>query len=275
MTTAREPQQHLKISDYLKEQIRTGELKPGDRLPSEAELCEQFNTSRGPVRQALASLRTEGTISSGRGRRSIVLGNHQYENFKSMYSITEWMRLRGFEPSQKTLWQARRPAPAHVAEALGIKEGDPIVFVHRVRYGNGVPVMVERQYYPLEVGKHILNFDADSGSIHDHLEKHGVNYDNVYRELNMGYADREDAIHLGVEEGHPMWFVRLHMSDHAGATIEFAEYHYLVESMSLGISTVRGATSPLEVILNDQTQKAIEDAGQANKSKQDSGAASA
>ncbi|WP_289297672.1 winged helix-turn-helix domain-containing protein [Corynebacterium guaraldiae] len=67
-------QQHSIIADYLRNLIRSKKLSPGDFLPSEAELCEQFSSSRGPVRQAVAALRSEGLISSGRGRRSVVLG---------------------------------------------------------------------------------------------------------------------------------------------------------------------------------------------------------
>ncbi|WP_283175940.1 winged helix-turn-helix domain-containing protein [Corynebacterium guaraldiae] len=55
-------QQHSIIADYLRNLIRSKKLSPGDFLPSEAELCQQFSSSRGPVRQAVAALRSEGLI---------------------------------------------------------------------------------------------------------------------------------------------------------------------------------------------------------------------
>ena len=79
---ARGVQQHKKIADYLRGLIKDESIKAGDFLPSEAELCEKFNSSRGPVRQAIASLRAEGLVSSGRGRRSVVLGSFTGENFE-------------------------------------------------------------------------------------------------------------------------------------------------------------------------------------------------
>ena len=51
----RRPQQHEEIADYLRDEIFAGHIPAGESLPSEVELCEQFNTSRGPVRQAVAS----------------------------------------------------------------------------------------------------------------------------------------------------------------------------------------------------------------------------
>ena len=81
-------QQHSIIADYLRNLIRGKDLSPGDFLPSEAELCAQFSSSRGPVRQAVAALRSEGLISSGRGRRSVVLGRFTSESFDSIFSLS-------------------------------------------------------------------------------------------------------------------------------------------------------------------------------------------
>ena len=121
MSARRVPQQHIKIAEHLRGRILSGEIPAGSILPSEAELCEEFDTSRGPVRQALASLRTEGFISSGRGRRSVVLGHEKTETFETFISTHDWIESNGWEASSKTLWMARCPAPAHVAEMLAIK----------------------------------------------------------------------------------------------------------------------------------------------------------
>lgn len=243
-------QQHLKISARLKERIRTGELRPGDQLPSEAELCAEFNTSRGPVRQAMAALRADGAISSGRGRRSVVLDSCKSENFDSIVSVTSWLSQHGCTPGQKTLWLARRPAPDDAALALGIEAGSPLVFVHRLRTANGVPLMIERQYFPIDIGQKILGFDADAGSIHAHLRSEGIEFDNVHRELAIGQATEEDAELLGVEPGAPLWCVILQISNHSGDRVEYSQYRYRADSVRFGMNSVRGGASPLEVIVN-------------------------
>lgn len=88
MSARRVPQQHIKIAEHLRGRILSGEIPAGSLLPSEAELCEEFDTSRGPVRQALASLRTEGFISSGRGRRSVVLGHEKLRPLRLLFLPT-------------------------------------------------------------------------------------------------------------------------------------------------------------------------------------------
>lgn len=201
----------------------------------------------------MAALRAEGAISSGRGRRSVVLGNYQAETFESIYSVTEWMKLRGFKAGQRTVWQARRPAPARVAKALGIEEGEPIIFIHRIRYANEVPVLVERQYFPLDIGSIVLHFDADAGSVHEHLIESGVDFDNVRRELFIDYASEEDAQALGIEPNSALWQVRLAVSDHSGRPVEYTENRYRADALAFGLSSVRGGTSPLEVMLTNES----------------------
>ncbi|MFH9066416.1 winged helix-turn-helix domain-containing protein [Streptomyces coeruleorubidus] len=52
------------IADHLRKRIRAGELRPGDRLPTQAELAEQFGVERGAVRQALRALQEDGLLTN-------------------------------------------------------------------------------------------------------------------------------------------------------------------------------------------------------------------
>ncbi|MET9151677.1 winged helix-turn-helix domain-containing protein [Streptomyces griseoflavus] len=60
-SSRRSPQE---IADILRERIRAGELKAGDRLPTQAELAEEFGVERGTVRQALRALQDDGLLSN-------------------------------------------------------------------------------------------------------------------------------------------------------------------------------------------------------------------
>lgn len=245
MTPTRPLQQHEEIAAWLRESIGTGTFSPGDLLPSEAELCRRFGSSRGPVRQAMATLRAEGLISSGRGRRSRVLETSPTETFEATISATAAFRRQGAEPGQRTQWVARRPAPAEVAEALALEEGDPVVSVHRLRLADGAPVLVERQNYPLEVGRHLLDFDTDASSVHRHLLEQGVDYDNLSRAFDAVAAAEDDARLLHVEPGTPLLRLTLRAFTRAGEPVEFSDYRYRSDRVSLGVNTVRGSASPL------------------------------
>jgi GntR family transcriptional regulator, transcriptional repressor for pyruvate dehydrogenase complex len=55
------------VADQLREMILSGRLSSGQRLPTEAELCERFSVSRSTVREALRMLATEGLVRTARG----------------------------------------------------------------------------------------------------------------------------------------------------------------------------------------------------------------
>jgi DNA-binding FadR family transcriptional regulator len=67
------------LADILRNQIDSGELGPGDPLPSELRLAQEFTISRTTVRQAIAQLRTEGLVSVERPRGTFVRIPEQVE----------------------------------------------------------------------------------------------------------------------------------------------------------------------------------------------------
>ncbi len=64
---------YYQLKTLLKEQIETGQLRPGDKVPTEAELCERYAISRTPVRQALLELVQEGLLTRRAGRGTFVI----------------------------------------------------------------------------------------------------------------------------------------------------------------------------------------------------------
>jgi GntR family transcriptional repressor for pyruvate dehydrogenase complex len=60
------------ITEMITERIRSGELRPGDKLPAEPELARQFQVGRGSVREAIRTLHTLGVLQVVRGRGTFV-----------------------------------------------------------------------------------------------------------------------------------------------------------------------------------------------------------
>ena len=65
--TLRRPNAVEDIINTFKEAILHGDLKPGQRLPSEAELCEQLGVGRGSIREAMKMLRALGVVKIQQG----------------------------------------------------------------------------------------------------------------------------------------------------------------------------------------------------------------
>ncbi|WP_062377272.1 GntR family transcriptional regulator [Demequina pelophila] len=218
---------HERLRLELQRRIVSGEWAPGDRVPSEASLREEFGVSRGPVRQALAALRTAGLISGGQGRQAVVLDGAVPQPFDAFLSFTEWTRATGRTPGQRTVELARRPADAIAAGRLDCEPGDPVVQVLRVRTADGVVTMLERATFIWEAGRLLLDQDLDSASIFDTLRGHGLHFVRARHEIDAIGADATDAAHLGVPVGSPLLRERRVSYTPDGRAVEAADDRYL------------------------------------------------
>src|SRR3954468_24002463 len=111
---------HKKLRHDLAARINSGELRPGERLPSERQLVDQYGVARSVVRQSLAGLTRDGLVAPAYPRGYHVLGPR----------ILWLPRLRPLadEPSDlENIDTARSHAGDREAATLGIAPGDPVV----------------------------------------------------------------------------------------------------------------------------------------------------
>lgn len=143
---------YYRLESHLRESIRKGALRPGDPVPAESSLCQQFGVSRTTVRQALSRLVYDGLISRHRGRGSFV-AEPRLEHSKPFLSFEEEMQTRGAITGIKLLDMRTEPAERKVAESLGIAEGTPVTVLERLRVVNAQVVGYEIRYLPTRIGE--------------------------------------------------------------------------------------------------------------------------
>ncbi|MFE1438324.1 GntR family transcriptional regulator [Streptomyces sp. NPDC058739] len=118
------------IADTLRERIRTGELKAGDRLATQAELSEEFGVERGTVRQALRALQEDGllsNVSKGSPPRIAEPASAQHEPQPTMVALA---------PRLSEAFSARHvriDAACLTAETLMLALGEPLRHIHEGR----------------------------------------------------------------------------------------------------------------------------------------------
>jgi GntR family transcriptional regulator len=142
---------YYRVEEFLRARIRSGKLKPGDPVPAESQLGEQFGISRMTVRQALARLVFEGVIERHRGRGSFV-AEPRLQHTKQFLSFEEEMRARGARTGIKLLDMHTQPAEGKVARNLRIAEGTPVVVLERQRLVDGEVVGYEIRYLLKHIG---------------------------------------------------------------------------------------------------------------------------
>lgn len=113
----------IQIAGHIRERISSGELRPGDELPSEAELAERFGVSQRVVRDALRTLNSEGIIATRQGKRAIVrdlqpiaIGNYmRFVLDGDASALDELMDLRALLEGHAARLSAQRATPPQVA----------------------------------------------------------------------------------------------------------------------------------------------------------------
>ena len=132
------------LRDDVLDLIRTNELQPGDKLPTEAVLAARFNVARSTVREALKHLEEAGVVHAvrGHGRFLSALGSVSVDRPITRYeSITDMLTSLGYEVTTAVLDLDVRPANERERSTLRLVEGDEVIEVTRLRYGNDDPLV--------------------------------------------------------------------------------------------------------------------------------------
>lgn len=250
VTEIKNQPKHQVLAAELRAHIASGRWGEGDQLPSEAELCLQANASRGTVRHALATLRSEGLISGGQGKPPVVAHAVKSQSFSTFMSFTEWAHSAGQEPGQRTIELAKRPADAAVADQLEVQEGAMVVQILRLRLLDGTPAMIERSSFEPTAGRLLFDFDTDSGSIFTYLRENGVDLARGRHIIDAVAADATDSELLKVDVGTPLLRERRITSTSTGEVLEYSDDRYLPQLANFSIENTSEHRAALSRVPN-------------------------
>ena len=152
---------YQQIADSLLEQIQTGELEPGARLPSEKDLSETYGAGRNTIRHALSELAAEGYLESVQGVGTFVTETHFPKTVEFLYGFSQEMAQRGRTVASRVLEAEIIPADPLLARVLRVQLGAEVVFLNRLRLVDGNPAALERAYLPHAFCRGILEHDFE------------------------------------------------------------------------------------------------------------------
>jgi len=226
---------HRRIREELARDIAEGRLQPGEPLPSESELAVRFGVSRGTVRQAVASLRADGSVFGGRGAPPLVRGGRLQQPFTELLSFSSWIASLGGRPSGVVVAFERGPADAEIAETLGVAVDAPVSRLVRLRLADNEPLMVERTTFPADIGDVVAMVDLEHQSIYAELAGHGIVFDYARQLIDSVPASTSDARLLGLRARAPVLRVRRLSFSPSGRPLEWSEDHYRGDRVTLSI----------------------------------------
>ncbi|UQZ36733.1 trehalose operon repressor [Paenibacillus sp. PK3_47] len=173
-------------------QIQTGQLLPGTKLPSESELAETYGTSRETVRKALNLLFQEGYIHKIKGRGSFVLDVTRMDfPVTGLISFKEMAATLG-APSRTIVSEtSMEPAGSTLARQLQVPPETTIWKVIRAREIEGEKIILDKDYFRSDIVP-FLSTEIAAGSIYDYLE--------LELKLKISYAKKLISVEPSTEE---------------------------------------------------------------------------
>lgn len=221
---------YLQVVNSLRARIVRGELAEGDTVPSERQIAEDWGISRATATKVLAALRSEGLVESRQGIGTVVQARARLHHSPADRLQTMSKTGRIYPPGQYAVIKSAglAPAPAHVAEALGIAEGAQAIRRYRVTHNEDGPVSSSISWFAAELAEAVpalLEAERIPGGTPGAIEQAtGRAWVDGKDQIGAKNADTEEAEALGVAEGTALIVGRNTTRDAEGEVIEFGEY---------------------------------------------------
>lgn len=192
---------YYQIEQDLLRQIDKGELKPGDQLPSEAQISRQYGVSRITARRALENLVQQGIVYSRQGIGSFV-AYARIREMSGFRSFSEDITAKGYRPSSRVVELSLEEPEADVARRLQLPEGGKIYRLHRIRQMDDQPVADEMAYLPAHLYPGLDQYDFSRDSLYEIFRtRYGINPTWADAEIEATFAAPEMAQRLGLQPG--------------------------------------------------------------------------
>ncbi|MGD9987133.1 GntR family transcriptional regulator [Pseudonocardia sp.] len=227
---------YRQIAAQLRDAINRGELRPGDRLPSEAELTGHYSVARMTARQAIQELRTEGLVVAEHGRGVFVrlpapvrrlasdrfARKHREAGQAAFLAEAEKAGVRA-QVDQIEVTTAP-PAP-DVRERLRLSDGDAVLVRSRRYLADDRPIEVAVSYLPAEIaeGTPIAAVNTGPGGIYARLEDAGHTLDHFVEEVTARMPTADERRRLELADGVPVLVVVRTAFDTTGRPVEVCD----------------------------------------------------
>lgn len=234
---------YVRLKRALRELIGS-QLVPGDRLPSESELCEAYGLSRITARLALSALANEGVIERRQGKGTYVAWPKRSESVAYFGSFTEEMAAQGRTGGSKLVSFEVVKADPRVAGHLRIPSGADVYKIRRLRMADDDVICYQVSYLNTGLFPGLTEAEVATGSLYQLIQRsYAGNIADAEESVEIAQADPYRAELLGIADGAPLLVVERLVFSGAGVALEFNRSFYKGQSVRL-LFRVRHQPSP-------------------------------
>lgn len=204
------------IADDLRTQIRSGQIRPGEALPTSRDLATRYAVTDRTISAAVDILKAEGLVIGEQGGRRRVradrpitwnLTKFEGKSRRDSATMDDWstaIKEAGRDPAQ-TVTVAVEPADSAVARWLQVQPGDEVIRRVRLRTVDGMPFQLSTSWFPSRVAKDtVLMEERDISLPGGLLRSVGHPQRHIRDEITVRMPTPEESEALDLPPGTPV-----------------------------------------------------------------------
>ncbi|HEX3785724.1 MAG TPA: GntR family transcriptional regulator [Pseudonocardiaceae bacterium] len=215
---------YYQVAQVLEQAIESGELAAGARLDNEIALAESLGLSRPTMRRAIQYLVDRGLLVRKRGVGTQVVHRAVRRGIQ-LTSLYEDLAGEGRDPQTEILQLDTAPATDTVAHQLGIPEGEQVLRLERLRYADGEPLALLRNYLPAG----LVSVTAESlrqTGLYQLMRATGIRLHLASQVIGARSATAAEARMLKESRGASLLTMSRTAYDETGRAVEYGDHIY-------------------------------------------------
>jgi DNA-binding GntR family transcriptional regulator len=225
---------YFQAAGKLEQLIESGEMPVGGRLDNEVELAERLGVSRPTMRRAIQYLVERGVLVRKRGIGTQIV-HPKVRRPVELSSLYDDLAKSGQRPSTRIRVVETRPAPDHVAEALGVPEGTEVTWLERLRFAAGEPLALMHNAVPVDVLRP-RGADLEEHGLYELLRAAGYVPRMADQVVGARAATAAEARVLDDARGAPVLTMTRTAWDASGRAVEYGSHIYRASRYSVALT---------------------------------------
>lgn len=239
---------YRQVRNLIADQIGSGEIPHGSRLPAERLLAEQLDVSRVTLRRALTALADDGLLTASHGRGWYAVPPPLSEPPNELMSFTALAGSIGAGTRTQVLASDVVRATSPQARLLGVRSGARLFHLERLRFLDDFPVAITTSWIPLARAAGLERRDFVEDSLYGVLrDRYDISATRADFEVAARVADAESARLLDVAEGAPLLVATQTTEDQRGERFELSTMVYRADSYRFRATLSAGRAAAGEV----------------------------
>ena len=220
--------------------IKNGDIKEGESIPTEIELMSQFDISRATVRQAIMELVNEGYLNRMKGKGTYVCKQKVPQSLmECVEPFKNQMQRINMQVKTDVLYSGWEPADEELSEIFGVEINSPLIHIERLRYGDNEPLNYATTILNSKCS-FILGKDLSKESLYETLDKREdlavVRAERQFEAIGAGKCVAEL---LKIKIGSPIQHAITVGYSKQGEVIEYTDGYYIGNKNRFSVTIAR------------------------------------